>query len=140
MRSAIPFSIAIVAMGVIHVAHADERVRAGKWEITQAMSAPGLPPMPPVTVTQCVTPEQANSPTGVMPQDPNAPKCSPPDTKTSGNTVSWTMSCDGEQKIEISGQMTFGKDSYTGSMNYSSSEPGMPAMSSKISGKRIGDC
>ena len=116
-------------------------MRAGEWELEMNMQMPGMPAMPPMKMTQCVTPEQlakdpaSGLPRGMMQDGKQA--CSVSDYKQEGSTVSWKMSCEGEMKMTGTGELTFKGDSYTGVMSMT-----MPqgAMTMKVAGRRLGEC
>ena len=45
--------------------------RDGNWEVTVQMEMAGMPQaMPPMTLKQCITPEQAKDPSQLVPQQP----------------------------------------------------------------------
>ena len=139
------------------VAQAGPR-RDGNWEITMEMQMPGMPTipnmpnmpagmaMPPMKMTQCITPADAADPAKAIPSRPQgrgaAPAdCKVSDYKTEGNKVSWSMACAGAQAMSGTGEMTYGTDSYTGVMNMHGQQSGVPmAVTMKYSGKRLGDC
>jgi len=74
-------------------------------------------------------------PNGAQNADSNACKVS--DYKATGNKVSWKMACTGQQALTGEGELTFGADTYTGTLKMV-----MPqgAMTMKLDGKRLGDC
>jgi len=127
--------------------------RDGNWEVTVQMDIPGMPAgmpgMPPMTMTQCVTPEDAADPSRSVPRQPagrggaaNPNDCKVSDYKTEGNKVSWKMSCTGARPMTGVGEFVYAKDSYTGTMTMDMGRGG-PAggpMTMKYTGKRLGDC
>src|SRR4051794_5439660 len=89
--------VALVAVGTASLVAQGVR-RDGKWEITSQMemAMPNMPQpmsMPPNTMTQCVTKEEANDPNKAMPSMPQGRRGAPPpdckvtDQKITGNTV-----------------------------------------------------
>ena len=69
--------------------------RAGNWQVTMEINIPGMPQgMPPMTMTQCITKEQAADPSKLLPQGAGRglpPDCKVSDMKTEGNKTSWAM-------------------------------------------------
>src|SRR3954468_9757427 len=86
--------------------------RDGKWEVTTEMSMQGTPAgmMPPTTVTQCITKEEAADPQKAVPQPP-AGRGGPPsdckmsDYKADGNKVTYTMACTTPQPATVKGEI-----------------------------------
>jgi hypothetical protein len=113
-------------------------IRAGKWEMTMEMEMPGMPvKMPPVKVVQCVTPEQAANPEKGVPTGGKS-TCQIKDMKVSGNTISYTVICP-EEKVTAEAEMTYTGDSFSGFMKMKV-EGQDQEITTKYSGKRIGDC
>jgi len=107
----------------------------GKWQITVATSIAGMDDaVPPTTVTECVTSEEAANP-----QPPAAGQgsdCKFNDYKVSGNSITWSISCPKEE-LSGSGSMTFSGDSYTGATKM---KIGDAAVTQKLTGQRLGAC
>lgn len=125
--------------------------RDGNWEVTVQMDMPGMPAgvnMPPMTMTQCITPQDAADPAKAIPQQPQGRggqnDCKISDYKTEGNKVSWKMACTTPQRMTGTSEFVYGKDSYTGTMvmDMGAGRPGGPGgpMTMKYSAKRLGDC
>jgi len=126
--------ISVLVLFTASISFAAPDIKEGKWEITTKMEMKGMPmEMPAVTHTQCLTKND------VVPQEPPADnKCEPVKSKVSGNTVSWTIKCNGEGgPMTGSGKVTYSGDSFKGTMNVK--QRGMD-MTSNISGKYIGKC
>ena len=126
-------SIALFAQGVR---------RDGQWEVKMEMEMAGMPmQMPPVTSTQCITPDDAKDPKKSMPQMGRGGRgpqdCTVSDYKTEGNKVSWTMKCEGQQPMTGSGEFVYTADAYNGTIKMQS---GRGDMTMKYTGKRTGDC
>lgn len=115
--------------------------REGNWEFRVQIEMPAMPvKMPEQVLTQCITPEQAKTPTSLMPGPSGKPgdaSCKVTDQKTSGSTVSWKMACSAPQPMTGEGQVTFTGDSYAGAMNMTTPQG---ALTMKYTGKRLGDC
>lgn len=119
---------------------AEPDMREGLWEITVKMDMPGMPiQMPAMTHTQCITKKN------LIPQEPEKNQdCKTISSKTSGNTVSWTIQCrdkDGTT-AESSGKVTYKGDKFDGIIDMTVNQPGQGKMkmTQRISGKRIGEC
>ncbi|MEE9434517.1 MAG: DUF3617 domain-containing protein [Sphingorhabdus sp.] len=97
-----------------------------------------------MTVKNCITKEQAENPGADMFGGQGDNSCKMDKLDRSGNSMNVAMTCnpEGGMKIVSSMQGTFGKDSYT--MTIDQKMTGMPtgdmAMKGKIEAKRIGDC
>jgi hypothetical protein len=116
--------------------------RDGRWEVKMEMDMPGMPAnMPPMTTTQCITPDDAKDPQKAMPQGGggrgNPADCKVTDYKVEGNKVSWSMKCEGAQPFSGTSEFVYSGDTYTGTMKM---DGGRGAMTMKYTGKRLGDC
>ena len=113
-------------------------VKPGKWQVTMEMEMPGMAmKMPPTTITHCITKEDAENPEATLPKTSKDGKCKISDYKMDGNTVSWSMTCEGKEPMTGSGKITYTGDSYDGSMKM---KIGDHEMNAHYTGKRIGDC
>ena len=112
--------------------------RDGRWEVKMEMQMVGMT-MPPQTLTQCVTKEEAADPQKGMPQTgrgANPTDCKISDHKVDGNKVTWSMACPKDQ-MTGAGEFLYSADTYTGTMKMNSRGQDMTM---KYSGKRLGDC
>jgi uncharacterized protein DUF3617 len=126
--------------------------RDGKWEMTTQMEMPGMPAgrgLPPMTVTQCITKEQAADPQKSLPQPPQRggqqSDCKVSDFKSTGNKVTWSIKCTTPNQVDGTGEAVYGTDTLesTMTMNMQMARGGqtMPMqMTIKSTGKRLGDC
>lgn len=132
-------AFAAVVVGFSVAAMAQGPRRDGRWEVKMEMEMPGMPmKMPPMTTTQCVTKEQADDPQRSVPQGRGAQNnCKVSDYKVSGNTVTWSMKCEGPEAMSGTGEITYGQDTYDGTMKMTREGQ---TMTMKYSGKRLGDC
>jgi hypothetical protein len=127
---------------IAFVAQAQGPRRDGRWEVKVEMDMPGMPQgMPPMTSTQCITPEEAKDPQKAMPQGGRGGRggtsdCKVSDYKVDGNKVSWSMACPAQQ-MSGTGEFVYAGDTYTGTMKM---DRGGQAMTMKYSAKRLGDC
>jgi hypothetical protein len=130
------------ALSVTALAQSGPR-RDGTWEVTMEMSMPGMPAgmaMPPMKVTQCITPQEAQDPEKLVPRQPQQPNngdCKVSDYKVEGNKVSWKMACTGRQKMTGTGEVVYTADTYTGMMQMNMEGGNMPGqMTMKYSDAR----
>ncbi len=138
-------SVVVVAVLGSFAALAQEPRRDGNWEVSVQMDMAGMPQkMPPRTMKQCITKEQADDPSLLLPQPTGrggAPDCKVTDQKTTGNKVVWSMSCSGATPMTGTGEMVYGNDTFDGVMKMTM-ETGGQAMTMTMTskGKRLGDC
>ena len=112
--------------------------RDGRWEVKMEMQMVGMT-MPPQTLNQCVTKEEAADPQKGMPQTgrgANPSDCKISDYKEVGNKVTWSMMCEKSQ-MSGTGEFLYMGDTYTGTMKMNAQGQDMTM---KYSGKRLGDC
>ena len=130
------FAVAVTASSVTAQ---KSPMRPGRWEVTMQMEMPGLPvAMPPMKNVRCVTQQEIDSPNKGLPSGSKNPnECKVSDYKESGNTITWTMACTGQQPMTGTGELKFAGDSYDGLVKMTMEQQ---QMSMKISGKRLGDC
>jgi len=114
----------------------------GKYEITYEVEMPEMPGMPagsipPQTIIQCVTADDPIPKNEEMNQG-----CQIKNMKKTSNTVSWEMECNRQgQKMTSKGNMTYNGDRFNGSFTTQmGSQTGNMTITSKMKGKRIGDC
>ena len=138
-------ALLVVALFVVSLVVFAQGVRRdGKWEVQVQMDVPGMPGgMPPMTITQCVTPKDAADPLKAIPpsgrgQGPD-PSCKVQDYKEDGNKVTWSMKCDAPQAMTMTGEVVYTTDAYTGTMKMSVGG-GRGDMTMKYTAKRLGDC
>jgi hypothetical protein len=119
--------------------------RDGRWDVKMEMSMPGMPAMPPMTTTQCITKEEAADPLKSVPQGPqgrgSAPNCKMADYKETGNKINFVMTCEPPDGGTMTGELVYANDTYEGTMKMEMNRGGQAmAMTMKYSGKRLGDC
>jgi len=109
--------------------------KPGKWEITSKMEMAGGMNIPSHTSTQCMTKDN------IVPQNTQpGQECVVAETKTTGNTITWTMECKGQQgNMKGVGKITYDGDTFKGEM-IMTIPMGNMKITSKMSGRRIGDC
>jgi hypothetical protein len=132
------FALFVLVCALVVPAYAAGPVKPGKWETTMEMEMPGMPmKMPPITVSHCITKEQAENPENAVPRNDRQKDCKISDMKVDGNTVSWKMTCEKSQ-TSGTGSITYSGDSYTGHMDMKMA--GDREMHMKYSGKYLGAC
>ena len=104
-------------------------INEGNWKITVTMSAPGMQ-MPPTTYNSCLKKEDCVP----FDTDPQSQDCKPENIKVSGNTVSWTMDCEG---MTGKGSITYRGDSLKGKIIINT---GQSEIVQHLEGERTGPC
>ncbi len=131
----IPIAALTFTMVFPALSHAATGMREGLWEITSQMEFPGMPMKTPNSVIKhCYSKEDVKDRKNVISADKN---CTVTDMKTTGNKMNWTMKCTGENSGTITGETTFGNDSYTTVMH--TNLKGY-SMTTTMKAKRLGDC
>jgi hypothetical protein len=123
-------------------AFAGVNLHEGLWEITSKMEMPGMSmQMPARKHTQCLTKKNMLK-TMVPKEQTQEEECKITDQKISGNTVTWTMKCSGEDAMDVNGKTTYNGDTFKGTITMISNDPdeGKMKIINHISGKRIGEC
>lgn len=111
-------------------------MKEGLWEITTVTEMPGIPfKIPPTTVTHCYSKDDVSDQKKVVTSgDKN---CTVSDFKATGNKVSWTMICTGDNPGTFKGETTFSGDSYSSIMKM---DAGGHKATMNVKGKRVGVC
>jgi len=127
--------IILLAIASISFASSDVSFKPGKWEITTKMEMVGGMNMPSHTSTQCMTKDN------IIPQNTQpGHECVVTETKTTGNTITWSMECNGPQgKIKGVGKIKYKGDTFEGEMVISMPVQNMK-ITNKMKGHRIGEC
>ncbi len=125
--------VGIIALSA-GAAWAGPQMNPGKWEITTKTEMAGMPAQS-LTHTQCIT----NDDLVPMSGDANN-NCKVKNMKTSGNTVSWEMTCEGQGGgMDGTGEVTYTGDTMEGKMEMKIRGMDMKVKNT-LSGKRIGPC
>jgi hypothetical protein len=113
---------------------AAEREPGVQWEQTVEMQMAGVS-MPAQTSKVCVPKKGMTEPPGSGRKDD---KCKVSNVRNVGNKMSWTMVCEGEEKMSGEGEIFQKPDGYDGKMTMRSAQG---EMLMKLSGKKLtGDC
>lgn len=130
--------------GLVFIAHVSFAAgvpdfQEGLWEITSASEMPGMPAMPAIKYTQCMT-NKDYIPHG---KDEKDHSCKLSDIRTEGSTLTWKMACkSNEGDMEGNGKIAYNKDKFDGSVVINVQMPGRGKMqmTNKMTGRRIGNC
>jgi hypothetical protein len=127
------FAAALVAATVAHAGEGP--IKEGLWEVTTKMDMPGMPSMASgMTVKHCYTKKDVEQAAAMIPKNNN---CKVTNFKQSGNKASWAMQCTGPSAMNGTGEMSYGPDSYQGTVTMQGQ--GMN-MIQHISARRLGEC
>ncbi len=108
----------------------------GDWDVKVSMDMGGK--TMEMANRQCVTKEQAADPASAVPTGPQGQKgCKVVDHKVTGQTVTFSMTCDGPAPVKTDAELVYKGDSYTGTLTSVSAGR---TMVMKLVGKRLGDC
>jgi len=107
-------------------------VEGNLWETTSQISMEGMPMQMPVQrLTRCIAKDWSEPPGSGQPGN----ECTTSDFMHEDNVITWTSVCaDGGTG---QGKITFVNDTYTGAINYTSSEGNVVI---NLTGKIIGEC
>ncbi len=103
------------------------------WEVTMKMEMAGMPAMPAHTSKVC---NRKGAPDASKMGDKDS-DCTVTDKKQSGNKSSWKFTCTKPNAMTGTGEVTYGGDTYQGTMTMVSE--GMN-MKQTFSGKKVGGC
>lgn len=130
------FLAVICVLAFPAVTLAADGIRDGLWEITSSMEMPGMPmKMKPTVMKHCYSKaDVADRKKVIASRDKN---CTVTDMKNSGNKVTWTMKCTGQNAGTMTGETIFSGDSYASVMKMNAQGH---KMTMKVKGKRLGNC
>ena len=130
--------IALLALMSIPARAADPAPAPAKemgdsWEVTSQMSMEGMPmSLPAQTMKICTAKEWKEPPVG----GDDRRKCRNTDFKKEGAKITWKTVCESPE-MTGEGEITRTGDTYAGSLKFTSPQGNM---TTKLSGKRLGDC
>ncbi len=138
-------AVGAVALTPASMAQDSFSVEPGQWRTTTLVTMSMMPEPQSNTDEQCITPEEATfSPDELLGEDN---ECNMDSMDQSATAMSFSMSCNMEGGITMSGQGTFetlqGGTVMSGVMDLTGAIPGLDQnvdMSIKFSSERIGDC
>ena len=106
------------------------------WEVTIKMEVPGMPMTMPAQTQRLCTGKGKDE--DYIPRRDN---CRVLESKRSGNRLTYKMACTGPDAMDVSGELTYGSNSYDGRMRMvGKSEGRAMEMTQTFVGKRVGDC
>lgn len=107
------------------------------WEVTMKIEVPGMPmAMAPQVHRVCIASNRRDE--DLIPRRDN---CRVLDSRRSGNRITYTMACTGAEPMDVSGEMTYGSQSYEGRMRMITKSAGQSMeMGQTFAGKRVGAC
>lgn len=108
----------------------------GDWDVKVSMDMGGK--TMEMANRQCVTKEQAADPASSVPSGPQGQNgCKVVDHKVTGQTVTFSMTCEAPAPVKTDGEFIYKDDTYTGTLTTVSAGR---TMVMKMVGKRLGDC
>jgi hypothetical protein len=134
VRTKYVLSIVGVILLSAGITWAGPKMNPGKWEITTKTEMAGMPAQS-ITHTQCITSDD------LVPMSDDANQnCQVKNMKTSGNTVTWEITCGGQGgQMDGTGEVTYNGDTMEGKMEMKIQGMDMKVKNT-LSGKRIGQC
>lgn len=113
-------------------------LRPGRYAVTVEVEMPGMK-MPPEKDVQCVTREDLKNLSRLAFDEELEKTCKVFDYKATGSKMTFTATCgDSGEPLKMNVDMTLAPESFVGVMK--ATQQGRPVMTSRVSGKRIGDC
>jgi hypothetical protein len=155
MRRSIAFALLIVAAGTLAALAQTVNLRPGQYEYTLDMDL-GIPAEGQKAVLdaagfqkqkklECLTAadvkEMKTFAQSFAHPDLADMNCKISDTKSTGNTMTFTMACaEDDVRLTMRTEMTFGTDSFTTVTNVTDDKGRVTAPGGKMSAKRVGEC
>jgi hypothetical protein len=139
LKRAIQTGLLLCVLGCGPVLAEGVAVNPGLWEMTMTMQMPMLAAPQERTYTDCVKETELNPEKFQMEQDSG---CSVDDVNLDGDTISWSMACDGPMG-PTTGQWSFTSDgdNVHGNGNMTANISGQPMeFTMTWTGSRLGDC
>jgi len=137
-------TLCLYASGLTGIAHAED-IGPGLWELSleaKVEAEPGFQPGP-MTLTQCITKQDALDPSKVLSPiaSAGATDCSYTNKNYAGQEFRFTMQCSGTLKLTTTGEVTFSATTLRGAITTSSLIDGKNVeFKSTLSGRRVGEC
>jgi hypothetical protein len=108
------------------------------WEVTFKADMAGMPMAMPAQTQQICRPKGTGKDEELVPKERD---CRVTDIKRSGNRMTFTMICEGKDKLTGTGDIVSDRDRYQGTMRMQGTMDGSPiTMTQTFSGKRLGNC
>lgn len=128
LRRRLPILLTLLLMPL---AQADTQ-SGTQWRVTTTMTGMGMS-LPARTTEVCSKGDEQDRPT---PPSSN-PDCATTEVARSGNSIKYSVKCTGKDPMEGVGQITYGKDQYTGNFNIKTARGDM---SMNYQGQKVGPC
>lgn len=130
------------------IAHAapdlSDMMSPGLWEVSVDMHIDGMPmSLPAQTIRRCITQVNLAQNQGIpKPRTPGNISCKTTSMDRSGDTINWTMTCQGQGEIQMHGTMTFDSpEVYQSTVHMTGSMQGRQIeMTQRMQGQRISAC
>jgi hypothetical protein len=107
------------------------------WEVTMKMEMAGAPMQMPAQTMRVCTAKNSKDEDYI----PRRDNCKMLEGSRAGNKYTYKMACTGDPAMNVSGETTYGSNSYEGRMVMTGQSGGQPmSMTQTFSGKRVGDC
>ncbi len=137
LRRPAAWMVAAAVTALLTCAPALAQAKDDLWELTLKMDMPGMPmAMAPQVHRMCVA--KAHKDDDMIPKRGN---CRMLDSRRTGNTFTYRMSCTGDEPMEVTGETKYGNDAYEGRMKMTTTSGGQSMeMMQTYSGRRVGDC
>lgn len=138
------FVLWLIPIVFASVAQADD-LAPGLWEITMESRVPsetGWTPQP-FNLTQCLSARDAKDPSALVSSlsTQGASGCNFTERSYSGGTFRFAMECGGAFGLKTRGSMSFGANSFSGSITAIGNLGGQSTeFQNRISGRRLGAC
>ncbi len=136
------FAVVVTGLALSAAAAAQQMPRQdGRWKVQIQMQLPNMPTaLPPMTMEQCLTPEDVKDPMQTVPRTGPGTQggdCKMTDYQVAGSKVTWKMECTGSTAMTGTGEMVYADNAYAGTMTMNVQGQTMTA---KVNGVRLGDC
>jgi len=107
------------------------------WEVTVKMEMAGMPMAMPAQTSRVCTGKNRKDEDYI----PKRENCRVTESNRAGNRLTYKMVCEGRDAMTVTGDLTYGNNSYEGKTQMSGKMEGQPMeMAQTFSGKRVGDC
>jgi len=108
------------------------------WEVTGKTEMAGMPMQMPAHTQQVCRPKGAATDEDLVPKERD---CRMTDVKRSGNRITFTMVCEGKDRLTGTGDVQSDATGYRGTMRMKGTMDGEPVdMTQTFSGRRVGTC
>ena len=118
---------------------AAQSMEPGEWEFTTTTTSPMMPRPQSATITQCISPADAEDPTSFTGRNQTA-ECQVTPGSRSSDSYNWTVSCP-NQGMRGAGKARFGRGTIESEIQMSMDMQGQKMeMQSRTTGRLLGPC